>query len=117
MTDLQDSKALILCFYDELDKATGDKINDVLRSYTANEYHWCGMHPFYEQYSADAVADVFWKPFHSAFNPVQRHRVNICHPPHWHEVGKEKATARKLSFSGYLEVLIYRDSLHNESGE
>ena len=72
MTDFQDSKALIIRFYEELDQATGDEINDVLRSYTANEYHWRGMHPFYEQHSADAVADLFWKPFRAAFNPVQR---------------------------------------------
>jgi hypothetical protein len=47
---------------------------------------------------------------------VKKRRVNICLSSHWHEVGKEKAAARKLSFSGYLEELIYRDSLHNESG-
>jgi len=47
---------------------------------------------------------------------VKKRRVNICLSPHWHEVGKEKAAARKLSFSEYLEALIYRDSLHNESG-
>ena len=30
--------------------------------------------------------------------------------------GKEKAAARRLSLSEYLEELVYRDSLHNESG-
>jgi hypothetical protein len=47
---------------------------------------------------------------------VKKGRLNICLSSHWHEVGKEKAAAQKLSFSGYLEELIYRDSLHNESG-
>lgn len=47
---------------------------------------------------------------------VKKRRVNICLSPHWLEEGKEKAAARKLSFSGYLEELIYQDSLHNESG-
>jgi hypothetical protein len=47
---------------------------------------------------------------------VKKRRDNICLSSHWQEVGKEKAAARKLSFSGYLEELIYRDSLHNESG-
>jgi hypothetical protein len=47
---------------------------------------------------------------------VKKRRVNICLSPHWHEVGKDKAAARKLSFSRYLEELIYRESLHNESG-
>lgn len=72
MIDFQDNKALILQFYDELDKATGDEINVVLRRYTTDDYHWRGMHPFYEQFSADAVANVFWKPFRHAFRPIQR---------------------------------------------
>ena len=47
---------------------------------------------------------------------VKKRRVNICLFPHWHKVGKERATARNLSFSRYIEELIYQDSLHNESG-
>ena len=47
---------------------------------------------------------------------VKKRRINICLSPHWHKVGKEKAVARNLSFSEYLEKLIYQDSLHNESG-
>jgi hypothetical protein len=47
---------------------------------------------------------------------VKKRRVNICLSPHWHKVGKEKAAARRLSFSECLEELIYRDTLHNESG-
>lgn len=47
---------------------------------------------------------------------VKKRRVNICLSPHWHQVFKKKTVARKLSFSGYSEELIYRDSLHNESG-
>jgi len=47
---------------------------------------------------------------------VKKRRDKICLSPHWREVGKEKTAARKLSFSGYLEELIYRDSFHNESG-
>ena len=33
---------------------------------------------------------------------VKKHRVNICLSLHWHEAGKEKAAARRLSFSEYL---------------
>ena len=47
---------------------------------------------------------------------VKKRRINICLSPHWHKVGKEKAVARNLSFSKYIEELIYQDSLHNESG-
>ena len=47
---------------------------------------------------------------------AKKQRVSICLFPHWHKVGKERATTLNLSFSRYVEELIYRDSLHNESG-
>ena len=47
---------------------------------------------------------------------VKKRRVNICLSPYWYQIGKERAAARKQSFSKYLEELIYRDSLHNEPG-
>lgn len=72
MTDFQDNKALVLKYYAELDAATGDDINAVIQSYTADDYLWRGMHPFYEQHSAVDVADVFWKPFRESFTSIQR---------------------------------------------
>lgn len=72
MPDFQDSKALVRQFHDELDAAEGDEINAVIRRYTTEDYHWRGMHPFYEQHGADDVAEVFWKPFRSSFTSVQR---------------------------------------------
>ena len=72
MTDFQDSKSLVLQFYDALDTASGDDINRVLDRYTADDYHFRGMHPFYELHGTDAVADVFWKPLRKALTPVQR---------------------------------------------
>jgi hypothetical protein len=47
---------------------------------------------------------------------VKKRRVNIALSPYWHQVGKKAATAAGLSFSAYLERLIYTDSLHNKSG-
>jgi hypothetical protein len=72
MVDYQHNKSLVLRFYDELDKAIGDDINEVLRRYTTDDYFFRGMHPFYEQQGAWAVADVFWKPLRRAFRPIQR---------------------------------------------
>ncbi|MEM7029850.1 MAG: ester cyclase [Chloroflexota bacterium] len=72
MTDFQDNKALVLRYYEELDAASGSEINDVLSRYTTNDYHWRGMHPFYEQHGAEAVAAVFWRPFRQAFTRIQR---------------------------------------------
>ena len=72
MTDFQTNKALVLRFYDALDAASGDGLGEVLKRYTADEYHFRGMHPFYEQWSAEATAEVFWKPFRAAIGPIQR---------------------------------------------
>ena len=72
MADYQHNKSLVLRFYDDLDKATGDDLTEVLRRYTTDDYFFRGMHPFYEQQGARAVADVFWKPLRRAFRPIQR---------------------------------------------
>lgn len=72
MTDHQESKNLVLSYYEELDRAEGDEINAVIARYTAKDYLWRGMHPFHEQRSASAVADVFWKPFRQSFTSIQR---------------------------------------------
>ncbi len=76
MTDQQNNKSLVLRFYDELDNATDKELNEVLGRYTTDDYFYRGMHPFYEQQGAKAVADVFWKPLRMAFRPIQR-RMDI----------------------------------------
>jgi predicted ester cyclase len=72
MSDFQKNKALVLEYYEALDSAQGDDINAVIQRYTANDYLWRGMHPFYEQHSADDVANIFWKPFRESFTSIQR---------------------------------------------
>ena len=72
MADLQKNKSLVLNLYEELDAATGDDITSVLQRYTTDDYFWRGMHPFYEKRGAEAVANVFWKPFRHSFSPIQR---------------------------------------------
>ena len=72
MTDFQNNKQLVRRYYDELDAATDKDINRVLGRYISDNYLWRGMHPFYEQQGADAVAEIFWKPFRRSFAPMQR---------------------------------------------
>jgi len=69
---LQAAKAVVRTFHDKLDVATPEQISEVLAAHTAPDWLWRGMHPFYEQTGAAAVADVFWKPIRAAFSPVQR---------------------------------------------
>lgn len=72
MSDFQASKQLVRDFYAALDSAGPDAIPEVLHRFTGRDYQWRGMHPFYEQTGADAVAQVFWQPFRQAFSRVQR---------------------------------------------
>jgi predicted ester cyclase len=72
MADFQKNKALVLDYYRELDAASGNDITAVLRRYTSDDWLWRGMHPFYEQHGADAVSEVFWKPFRHSFTSIQR---------------------------------------------
>jgi len=70
--DFQKNKSLVLNFYDALDNAAGAEISKALRRFTTDDYHWRGMHPFYEQEGAEAVAHIFWQPFRRSFAPIQR---------------------------------------------
>ena len=72
MSEFQASKSLVRRYYEELDAADGDEINGVIAKYVSDDYLWRGMHPFYEQHTADDVADVFWKPFRESFTSIQR---------------------------------------------
>ena len=68
----QAEKELVLAHYDALAKATANTVAEVLAERTAPDWHWRGMHPFYEQHGAQAVADSFWSPFLTAMSSVQR---------------------------------------------
>ncbi len=69
---IQDAKQLVRDFHADLNAATVDSVESVLASYTGDDWHWRGMHPFYEQYGAKDVAGVFYKPVLSSFNTFRR---------------------------------------------
>ncbi len=68
----QEEKALVRAHYVALAKATPQTVASVLAERTSADWHWRGMHPFYEQHGAAAVADSFWAPFLTAMTKVQR---------------------------------------------
>jgi len=70
--DLQTAKAVVRAMHAELDVAAADDIEAVLARHMTSDWLWRGMHPFYEQTGAAAVAETFWKPLRAAFSPVQR---------------------------------------------
>jgi len=72
MKSYQDQKSLILSFYDELEAANADSVRKVISQFTNTDFQWYGVYPFNEQNGGDAVAEVFWIPFLSAWSNVQR---------------------------------------------
>lgn len=65
-------KALVRAHHDVLAKATPETVASALAVHTSADWHWRGMHPFYEQKGAEAVAASFWAPFLTAMTKVQR---------------------------------------------
>ncbi|MFT5250680.1 MAG: ketosteroid isomerase-like protein [Glaciecola sp.] len=70
--NFQQAKNVVRKYYEAFDTASKSDLINVLKQYTTPDYHWRGMHPFYEQYGAEAVAETFWKPLRESFSPIQR---------------------------------------------
>jgi hypothetical protein len=72
VSDFQAEKHLVRAYHAELASATPETVSAILANYTAPDWHWRGMHPFNEQFGAQAVAGAFWQPFLTAMTRVQR---------------------------------------------
>lgn len=68
MSNFQAEKAVVRAHF----AAIKDDGADGLKAHTTPDWHWRGMHPFYEQHGAAAVARVFWAPFLNSFSKLQR---------------------------------------------
>ncbi len=72
MTDFQKEKSVIRAYMDAFDKADISHLESRLASVTTPDYHWRGMHPFYEQIGAKNVATQFWAPLKTSLTSLQR---------------------------------------------
>ena len=72
MSKYQDNKALVRAYFDELDHASVDSIQDVLSRYHSDDYSFVRVHPFNELSSTASVAEAVWKPLYRALSPIQR---------------------------------------------
>ncbi len=72
MSRYQDNKALVRAYFDELERAPVDSIQDVLSRYHSSDYSFVGVHPFNELSSTASVAEMVWKPLHRALSHLQR---------------------------------------------
>ena len=57
--DYQASKRLVRRFYEATEQASGAALKKIFSEFVSADYHWRGMHPFYEQRGAAAVVDAF----------------------------------------------------------
>jgi hypothetical protein len=72
MTSRQDSKAIVLRYFEELEAASPGDIATVIKKHTTSHYQFRGVHPFNELKGADAVAKAVWQPLCNAFAALQR---------------------------------------------
>lgn len=76
MKDLQDAKKVVLDYFQEMETCAPEQCGDVLKKYAAENYHFRGVYPFEEQYSAEDVARVLWTPLKRSLGHIQR-RMDI----------------------------------------
>lgn len=68
----QTEKAVVRNLYAAMAGALPEDIQVVLAQHTAPDWHWRGVHPFYERRGADAVASAFWTPLLTSLTRLQR---------------------------------------------
>ena len=72
MGKYQDSKKVVRNYFEALENATGDEVENVLKQHMKSDYNWKGVYPFREQEGTENVADVFWKPLKKSLSNMQR---------------------------------------------
>ena len=68
----QNEKAVVRDLYAAMQGADGATIGGILAAHTAPDWHWRGMHPFYERHGAAEVAGAFWGPLLTSLSRLQR---------------------------------------------
>ena len=72
MNPVQQAKALVLRYFQEMEAAATGGTAAVLESFAASRYWLRGVHPFNELEGAQAVASGLWEPLKSSFTALQR---------------------------------------------
>jgi len=72
VSDYQKEKQIVRSFMAAFEEAKTSELSAVLSEHTSPDYHWRGMHPFYEQDSARNVVENFWAPLRTSFTSLMR---------------------------------------------
>ena len=72
MTDFQQSKAIVLDYFRDLEQASASTVGTVLARHCSEDCQWMGSYPFREQQGVDAISKAFWQPLYTALTGLQR---------------------------------------------
>lgn len=72
MNTRQDSKAVVLRYFSDMESAAQGDLASVIEEHTTGSYCFRGVHPFNELEGAAATAETVWKPLRTAFTKLQR---------------------------------------------
>jgi len=72
LTNFQREKAIVQKYMAIFDNAEKEVLKETLEALTTPDYHWRGMHPFYEKVGAKNVSQDFWIPLKSCLTSCQR---------------------------------------------
>jgi len=72
VTDIQESKALVLEYFEALQSAPAGETAAAIERFACPDYRFRGVHPFNELGSAGEVAETVWDPLRAALTPMQR---------------------------------------------
>lgn len=72
MGKYQEIKSIVSAYFNALEASTCDNVENVLKTFMAEDYDWRGVYPFRAQSGATAAAEIFWKPLMNAFKHLQR---------------------------------------------
>jgi hypothetical protein len=72
MGKYSESKRIVMRYFDALEAAGPDTVEEAIANCVSEDYLWRGVHPFREQRGARAAANAFWKPLLTSLKHIQR---------------------------------------------
>ncbi len=72
MSRFQNSKKLVLRYFNEMECSAPEDVGHVMKRFTGQEYRWRGVYPFRELRGVDSAVETFWQPLMRAVKHMQR---------------------------------------------
>ncbi|MFT2109701.1 nuclear transport factor 2 family protein [Marinomonas sp. 2405UD68-3] len=72
MSMFQESKQLVRAYFNAIEQASVDTLDEVMSEYIATDYLWRGVYPWREINNVNDVTQSFWKPLFTSIKHLQR---------------------------------------------